>query len=227
MSEDRKIVLKFKSQASRAVQNYTELVLAVHNKRNEASLEALLAEQLVMSVAVGWESFLTDLLLTYAMLDSKKSMDSLQYRILNSIKDRYGSDAAKSIRFSIGKTLSKIRMAGLLDARGWNLSVKNAESLSQRANDLLAAQFAKKFTLVAEDMVFLDFLIALRNYLAHRSSASRTALKDTAARLEGGSNAALQGVLTNIGPYLRRKGSDGKTRAVVIVTRLIEIAEKL
>ena len=60
MSEDRKIVLKFKTHASRAVKNHSELVLAVHNKRNERSLETHLAEQLVMSVAVGWESFLTD-----------------------------------------------------------------------------------------------------------------------------------------------------------------------
>ena len=161
------------------------------------------------------------------MLDSTKAIHSLQDRILKSTKDRFGSDAAKSIRFSIEKTLSKARIAGLLDPKGWNFSEKNAESLSKRANELLAAQFAKKFALTAEDMTFLDFLISLRNYLAHRSAASRTALKTATTQLEGESNAALRGTVSNVGSYLKKKSSSGKTRAVVIVGRLVEIAEKL
>jgi hypothetical protein len=180
-----------------------------------------------MSVAVGWEGFLSELLLTYVMLDSKKAIDALRDRILKSTKERFGSDAAKSTSVLISKTLTKARVAGLLDPRGWNFSEKNAASLSQRANDLLAAQFAKKFTLAAEDMVFLDLVISLRNYLAHRSSASRTALKAAIAQLKGERNDPLRGTFNIIGPYLRWSGSDSNPRAVVIVNRLVEIAEKL
>lgn len=227
MSEDRKIVLKFKTQAARATNNYLELVLAIHNKRNERSLEALLAEQLVMSVAVIWESFITDLLLTYATIDSYKAIRALRDRIIKSTKDRFGSEVSKRIRFSIRGKLGRQRIAALLDPKGWNFSDKNTESLSQRANELLAAQFAIRFTLSSDDTFFLDYLKSLRNYLAHRSRSSKTALKEAIAELKGNSNAFFVGTLSDVGVYLKRKGPDGKTRAVVIVNRLMEIAEKL
>ena len=227
MSEDRKIVAKFRAQASRAITNYDELVLAVHNKRNQQSLETLLAEQLVMSVAVAWEAFLTDLIITYLTLDANKGVKSLKDRIVSSVKDRYGTDAARILRFSVPKSLSKARVAGLVDPKGWNFSLATADSLSQKANDLLAGHYAKRFTLEADDSHFLDFLVSIRNYLGHRSDASRTALKDAISALGAGANASLNGALKDIGTYLKTKDESGKPRAVIVANRLIQIAGKL
>jgi hypothetical protein len=227
MSEDRTVISKFKYRASRAVKDHAELLLAVHNKRNERSLQSLLAEQLVMSVAVVWEGFLTDLLITYAALDSRKASDSLRERILKSARERFGNEAAKTIRFALPKKLSKARIAALFDPKGWNFSFSTADLLSQRANELLVAQYAKKFTLDAEDMMFLQFLVTMRNYLGHRSPSSRDVLTEVIAKLGAGRNTPFHGVFTDVGSYLKKKDTVGNTRAVLIVNRLIEIADKV
>jgi hypothetical protein len=44
---------------------YDELVLAVHEKKRQQSLESMLAEHCVLGVAVMWEAFVHDLIVSY------------------------------------------------------------------------------------------------------------------------------------------------------------------
>ena len=202
MSADRQVIKRFEKRVSRSKDNYDEFVMAVHNKRNQPSLESQLAEQLVMSVAVAWEAFITDLLIAYVTLDPKASIESLKSKISKSLNDKYGVDAAKAVKFSFPKSLTKARAAAFIDPKGWNIPLKSSEALSQRANELLSAQNAKKFSLNADDSHFLDFVICARNYLSHRSDASRQALK-TAISQAGGKNDFLASRFADIGTYLK------------------------
>jgi hypothetical protein len=201
--------------------------MAVYNKRNQPSLESLLASQLVMSIAVAWEAFLTDLLITYVTLNPQPTIDSLKERIIRSTTDRFGSNAAKGIRFSFPRNLTKSHASGLTDPKGWNIPLNSAEALSHRANDLLAAQYAKKFSLNADDSNFIDLIICLRNFLSHRSSASRQELVKSIGSISGGSNSFLAGRFRDAENYLKFKANGTDTRAVLIVRRLVEIAQKL
>lgn len=218
---------RFDERASRALHNHQELVMAVHNKRNQSALESLLAEQLVMSMAVAWEAFITDLLVTYVSMNPDPSIVALKTKILRSTSERFGPDAAKAVRFSFPKSITKARAAGLTDPKGWNISVNSAESLSKRANELLAAQHAKKFSLNADDSQLFDLTICIRNYLGHRSTSSRKTLKSAIAAITGDANSFLVGRFNDAGTYLKKKDSSGDTRAVFLVRQLIQIAHKL
>src|SRR5207247_9334381 len=113
-----------------------------------------------------------------------------------------------------------------MDPRNFNVSVRSAGELAERANVVLAAEFAKRFTLAVDDARFFDFGVAIRNYLGHRSKASRAALKAAVVPLAG-PNADLGGALPTIGAYLKLRNGTGDTRSIVIANRFIDLARVL
>ena len=226
MSEDRKVIAKIDALGKRALSSHSELVLAVYNKRNQASLASLLAEQLVISIAVAWESFLSQLMLAYVAIDSKQGVQGLQERIRQAVETRFGVEASKMVRFSDPIVLTSARLAALFDPKGWNLTPTSAEGLSNQANQLLAGHHARKFTLENADARFVDFCLAIRNFLSHRSAGSRQALNNGVSDLAG-PDVALKGHLGPVGAYLKTKAVPSETRAIFIVNRLIGIANKL
>ena len=122
--------------------------------------------------------------------------------------------------------MTKARATALVDPKGWNISLSSAGALSSRANELLIAQHAKKFSLNADDSDFINFTTLIRNYLSHRSDSSRQELKDAIDDAKG-TNAFLKDGFTNISVYLKSKDSNGDTRAILIIRRLIQIADQL
>lgn len=225
-SASQDVVRKFTKRLKTAVDHHKELMLAVHLKKHQAALETMLAEQFVLNAAVLWEVFLSNLLLAYLSRSPKSYLKSLKQRILQSLKERYGPDAARLAGIKLPRSLSLAKASALVDPKSFNITVTSAEILTKRANELLAAQYAKRFTLPTEDAQLLDFVIALRNYLGHRSSASLQRLKETVAPLSG-TNSQLQANISNVGAYLKARTTGGEPRSVIIATRLIELGSSL
>jgi hypothetical protein len=227
MNAAEKQIARFEKLVNASLSSYLELLLAVHNKKNQATLENLLVEQFVLSLGVAWESFIHDILLAYVTMEPARYLVSLRNRIRKSVEDRYGWDAMKAVVFKFPDLITRARAAALIDPKQWNITAGSGHELAKRANELLSATHAIKFSLDVNDAAFVDYLIALRNFLGHYSAGSRERLKETISALNAGVNAPLFASLRQIGPYLKARHADGNTRAAFIAARMLEIAEKL
>jgi hypothetical protein len=227
MSSDREVISEFRSRLSKAKARHLELISAVCNKPSKAALETFLVEQFVVSLAVEWEAFIHDLLVTYALMSPLTTMRGLSGRIISSIKDKFGEAAVKAVRLSFPKNITRQGITRLMDSKGWNLSAENASALSGLANKWLVARYAKKFSLNADDSQFLSYLIAIRNYLSHRSQGSLSILRDMVRQMTAPQNAAFVGRFKSVGAHLRSPDNNGRTRAVQISERLDSLAGKL
>lgn len=222
-SPSSEVIRKFQKRLDTSTEYYRELLLAVHQKRRQASLETMLAEQFTLNTIVLWEVFLSDLFMAYVVEDPTKYMRGLRERMEQSVKERFGGEAARCVTFDLPDVIAMARVSHWLDPKNFNLTFKSASALQARANDVLAAQFAKKFSVDQTTGQFLDFAIALRNYLAHRSPASRGQLKVAASALSG-AHAGLNVPIRDVGAFLKSKTGAGDTRAAVLATQMRSLA---
>jgi hypothetical protein len=122
-------------------------------------------------------------------------------------------------------TLSRSEVEMLLDPKGENITASDPSKLADKANKLIAAGFAPRFSLDADDAQFLTLLVSLRNFLAHRSDASRRKLRIVAAA-QAGNNIALRATIANFPMYIKYSDTTG-ARVQHIVTRLKQLATKI
>ena len=220
------VVAKFQKRASDLLRDFNETILAVHDKRRQASLESMLAEQTAMSLAVYWEAFLNDIIIQYIVLRPKSCFDDISKRYRQSLGDKFAG-IERWVSISFPNAISNTVAERIIDPKGLNVVATSAQILSDVANRFLSAVDARKFSLTAEDREFIDYFIALRNYLGHRSAASRTRFLAAARSMRAiGPNAQLTFNGGQIGVYLKQR-VDGVTRVGLIVQRIVEIAGKL
>lgn len=189
------------------------------------SVENLIAEQCATSIVILWERFIHDVLISYVLRSHKKYLKSLQKRILKSVSERFGTECGKRIVFAFGTPRAVSDIEPLMDPKGWNLSANSGDKLAAVANDLLKSSAAKKFSLDTEDRCFVDLIIALRNFLAHRSGGSRKALISAIHKMSaGGKNGGLHAAAIKLDRYLlQTTGPDGN-RLKVIIFRVRQLA---
>lgn len=228
MSQANKVIRVFRKRMTIALEYHNELMVKVHSNRRQASLEAMLVEDFVLSAAVMWEAFVNDIIVAYVCENPNTYLKNLQQRIEQSLTGKFGNSVAKRVKFVRPSKLDRDQAVKMIDPSGWNITADSAQALSDRANDLLVASHAKKFFLDQEDREFIDFLLCLRNFLSHRSKGSRARLKTAISRLTaGGPNTTIKGSFTTVGAFLKKRVSSGETRATEIARRLMEIVQKL
>ena len=230
ISNAQKVFELFKSRMEQAIKDHKELVLAVHEKRRQASLESILVEQFVMSIAVKWEDFLNNLILSYISTRPTKFMKDMRDRIKQSNIDKFGISVANRISFSIPSNVSTVLVQSFIDPKGWNVTPTLKEGITGLANKYLHAKDAKKFSLGANDLTFIEFVRCLRNYLSHQSRNSRDSLKEANSSLNRNDKTwpiIRRFSYLSVCHYLKNSTDTEKTRATEIALKLIEIANKL
>jgi hypothetical protein len=223
------VASRFQKQIQDLTRDFDELILAVHEKRRQASLETMIAEQTTLLVGVLWEAFVSDLLIAYVVKDPASCLKSFSERFRKSISsnDKF-SGASRWITMKLPSSISHEQVERLLDPKGWNLGAASAQGLSELANQHLNAIDAKKFSLEADDRDFVDYLVSLRNYLSHRSSASRIKLASSASALKtGGVNSDLIGPTQVFSQYLKHLVRPARRRVNAIGDRVIEVSTRL
>lgn len=222
----RHVVARFQRRTRDLLRDFDELILAVHDKRRQASLEIMLAEQTVMSLAVYWEAFLNDIIIRYVVLRPESCLEDARKRYRQSLGDKFAG-MERWVSISFPKVISQNTAEKLIDPRGLNVVATSAQALSEVANRYLSAVDARKFSLAAEDREFVDYFVALRNYLGHRSTASRASFL-AAVRPIGahGTNAALAFRGGQVGVYLKERVG-GVTRVNMIGRHVLGIAGNL
>ena len=222
-----KEVAKFDNKLSALLSHHHELKLAIHNKRNEASLKNELVTQLALSLSILWESFLHDLIVSYILMRPHHTLTSLKLRIMQSVEGKFGEAVAKAVAFNSPSSLTRSKLLDLLNQRGWNITAASASKLADKANLLLAAPYAIKFSLDSEDSEFYDYSKGLRNYLGHTSDGAREVFKDTIGNLTETVNMPLKASLNQIASYLKAPAIDNQSRVEYIAHRLKTLANKL
>ena len=142
----------------------------------------MLAEQCVLGLAVMWEAFVHDLIVSYIEENSDvcvgfhKARVKLKYRVQEQIVRKMDHDR------SIPDVLTRTHIELMVDPEGWNVTADSAETLAKRATQFLSAPHAIKFSLSEMDRRFVDLLIATRNFLSHRSTGSLKIMKKRRSR---------------------------------------------
>ena len=226
MAKPSQVGDSFTQRISGLLKDYDDLVLAVRNKRRQASLETMLAEQTVMSLGVLWESFLHDLLIAYVERHPLNCRNDFAKKVNKLVIDKLPG-TTQWIRFNFPSSPTPNQLEHLIDPKGWNIAAKSAAELGKQANNWLGATDARKFALNADDATFFDYLVALRNYLAHRSEGSRGILSQKVKDLsQNPVNSDLRAQLRQVGTYLKQQTAIG-TRVNSIGQRLIDISNIL
>lgn len=228
MPTPAQVVAAFQKQIASTLNLHDELILSVAQHPQKKSLENVLAEQCVLGVAVQWEAFLHDLIVSYIEQRPAECIKFHQGKITQSIRSK-SHIFLTWITFAVPAVLSRAHIEEIVDPKGWNITAESAESLAELTNTLLSAATAKKFSLPDVDRKFVDLTLALRNYLSHRSAGSLTKLNDKLADFQKtDKKSPLRGKLTDVGAYLKGtpKNSPG-SRAKVIGLNLSTLAAKL
>lgn len=224
-----KTVIREFLESLRVLENGYDVVAAsLGNSIKNGFVENLVAEQFATSIAILWEGFIHDVLVSYVLKSHKKYLNVLKKRIVKSVTERFGPECGNKIVFAFGtpRAISDIEL--LLDPKGWNLAANSGDKLAAVANDLLKSSAARKFSLDSEDRFFVNFLVALRNFLAHRSAASRKVLIAAIRKMAlGGKNGGLHAQKINISKYLLHTNGPTGNRLKVIFARVRQIAEGL
>jgi hypothetical protein len=228
MANPPQIVSNFQEQVKKTLVLYDELVLAVYQKKKQKSLETMLAEQCTLSLAVLWEAFIHDLIVSYIEESPTSCIRFHKDRVTSSIESK-SKLFSKWVTIEVPEILSRVQIEQLVDPNGWNITADSAETLAAKANQFLVAPHAKKFSLTEKDRRFIDLVIAIRNYLSHRSAGALTILKRRLVEIERADpTSLLNGTVTTVGAYLKAKqGNPGHNRAKLIGHQLDALAGKL
>jgi hypothetical protein len=218
---------RFQKRVSDLLRDYGEMLLAVQGKNRRASLESMLSEQAAMSLGVYWEAFVHDLFVAYVTRNPVNCVSDFKRRIEQNLTSKFAL-SVPWVALRIPSRLTEKQVAKILDPKGWNVNATSARELREKANQFLHSTDARNFALDADDALFVDFLVAVRNYLAHRSANSRTELTAKIRQLDpAGNNAVLSGEPVRAALYLKRRVNTAETRVHSIGHRLADISAKL
>jgi hypothetical protein len=229
-SNAKNVLFSFKKRLQKNIRDHKELMFAAYGKTRQASFESILVEQFVVSMAVAWEDFLSDLILTYVSINPSIFLKALKERIKNSNLEKFGPAVAARIKFQEPQKINPDLAQLIIDPKGWNIVPKPKEGITVLANKYLHAKYAKKFALGALDIAFIEFVRCLRNYLNHQSRMSREFLKEANINLNGVDNSwplITRITYVSVCHYLKQSIDANTTRATRIAQRLIEISDKL
>jgi hypothetical protein len=228
MPTPAQVLATFQRQVRTALTNYDGLVASVAARPRRVAMERLLAEQCVLSIAVRWEAFIHDLILAYIEDRPDTCIAFHRRKVTQSVEAKHKGFGAW-ITVNVPNPLTRVQIEAMLDPEGRNVSAESADTLAQKANNLLAAAHARKFSLIAADGRFLDLVIAVRNYLSHRSSGSMAILRKRLAELNlADAGSPLNGAVNSVAVYLNARpvGAD-HCRAKLIGHSVIALAAKL
>jgi hypothetical protein len=136
--------------------------------------QSLVAESSLLASAVLWEGFTTDLFVAYINRDSEQLARQLVARVVQSVKDKFGTIIADKLDVAMPRHLDEKEVRTLLDPKDYNLSFDSADGMITRAvSELPKSASAKFIALTDRDRATIDAWHGLRNFIAHRSQSSK------------------------------------------------------
>lgn len=172
------------------------------------SHQTLLVENTLLSVAVLWEGFLSDLIVAYINRNSSRFAHHLKDALATDQTPKQALILKHFSTVNVPFHLNKDMIIELLDSQGNNITFSTYSALADKSSSWLTSQDAEKISkLPGSDQAIMDTLIAIRNHIAHRSERSyktmNTALSKGALHATG----LKRGVknIKHVGVYLKSR----------------------
>ncbi|MFE8728945.1 hypothetical protein [Aeromonas hydrophila] len=183
-----------------------------------------------LAASILLEGFISDLFVAYI---NKKNAPFVAYvttRMTIEATDEVSKRAIPFAAVDIGSHLTLEKIRQILDPRDWNVSFATSADLKAKAGQWLDIPFKIHFTsLSTSHDALLEATKAVRNYLAHRSGASQTAMQAALAHnnLAAGFRRASNNV-KSVGSFLDSTPPGGRqTRLKFYLDELQAIAQQL
>lgn len=193
---------------------------------------SILAETTLHSAYVGFERFVSDLLIAYVNRDFSQYQASLKGAITNSVNTKFGAFGVARMAFTPIKHIKLDDLEVLVDPEGWNQTFSSVEKMKARFNDWVTPALRAGVTAIDDhNTKFIDSMRSIRNFIAHGSKGSKDIMNAALADIATGSpiNAPLargQHKLHVVGAYLKAK-VNGVPRVNIYMTRIRDIAQTM
>ena len=141
------------------------------------------AELALLAAVVQWDEFISRLFIAHVNRDASTFGAYLDGRVRDYLTKKFGTPTAARVKTTLEEHLTMELTEQLLDQSG-RVPAFDAPKLQERARECFVPEVAKRFRLAEREAAVITAWRALRNYVAHRSTASRdemnAALEDPA-----------------------------------------------
>jgi len=157
-------------------------VKTTFNAANASAIPAngkkLISEFSFLSAATLLEGFISDLFVAYINRDDSVFVGYLVGKMSIDASDEHSQRAKNFATISIGQHLSSADIRSVLDSRDYNITFANASEMKAGAGKWLADPYKNYFTAItASQSATLAAAKSIRNFLAHRSAASKSEMQ--------------------------------------------------
>ncbi|TLD71496.1 hypothetical protein FEM03_08205 [Phragmitibacter flavus] len=167
----------------------------------------LITEFSFLSAAILFEGYISDLFVAYINRDSSVFSAHLVGKMVIETIDPHAKRAKSLATISIHQRLTAADIRSVLDSRDYNITFPTVAEMKTGAGQWLAPSFKAYFVnLTASHAAILSATKTMRNFLAHRSGASKNemqtalAASDLPASLRRG-----QHTIRDVGSFLRSR----------------------
>ena len=221
---------EFAAEIDRRLQYFGRASVALSSSNHADADTSLLAEGVFLSASVLFETLVSDLFLAYINRDPAVFLSAKKAAASKSVEDKYGAWLVAQMRFQQPKHVSIADVRAQVDAKGYNVAFPDAAALKTKADSWLAPAYAARFTLSTADASLFDTVKDVRDFLAHRSPSSSTAMNNSlstvaAPAVNQGLGRGVKKVLS-VGAFLRARVA-GQQRLVLYLARIKDVASNL
>lgn len=163
-----------------------EIVLAnVTGVPLPVSSKNLIAEYSFLGASVLLEGYVSDLFVAYINKKSGPFVSALTGKMKVESDDSFAKRAISLATVDIASHLTLDKIRNILDPKGWNVTFATSADMKAKAGTWLDAPYSAYFTgMSARHCALLEATKAIRNYLAHRSSASQATMQAALANAD-------------------------------------------
>lgn len=142
----------------------------------------LISEYSFLSAAILLEGYISDLFIAYINRDGSRFSTYLTGKMTIDTKDEYAKRAVSLASIELNKHITTAEIKSIIDDRDFNVTFPETGKMVGAANMWLTNTYATRFTtLTPAQKASLDAIRGIRNFLAHRSKASKDKMQDLLA----------------------------------------------
>jgi hypothetical protein len=223
----------FAAFASETLEHFGRLEAALKGSAHEKRDLSILSERTLHSVYVSFERFLSDLILAYLNRDFSQFQTSKEASIKESVKAKHGDWIASRTSLSKAKHVSVDQIEAILDPDDYNVTFKDVAQLKDCCTKWLTPRYQGAIVgLNDADTHLIDTVHAIRDFIAHQSSASKNKMNDRLRTIVTGPqcpNLHLgrdANAIHDVGAFLKSSMPQGR-RIRLYISRLSAIAASL
>lgn len=196
------------------LQDILDTFIGISRTALSSASKNLMAEYSFLGASILLEGFISDLFVAYINRKNGPFVSYLTSRMQVQATDEHAKRASSLASIDIASHLKLDQIRQILDPRDYNVTFHTSAVLKSRAAQWLDAPHSGYFiSLTSMNCAVMDTIKAVRNYLAHRSGASKTAMQtallnaDLPAELRRGAHK-----VSMVGSYLDAKPTPTSAR---------------